>query len=79
MAEFLHYAVGCMFGRYSLDELVPGNLVLRADIFNVFNLRAVTEAWEYGEQAGGAVDENYGKPVAYQAGRSVRLGFDWSF
>ena len=65
--------------RYSLDDLVPGNLVLRADIFNVFNLQSVTEAWEYGEQAGGAVDDQYGDPLAYQAGRSVRIGFDWAF
>lgn len=65
--------------RYSLDDLVPGNLVLRADIFNVFNLQSVTEAWEYGEQVGGAPDPLYGQPVTYQAPRSVRIGFDWAF
>lgn len=65
--------------HYSLEDLLPGNLSLRAEVFNVFNLRSVTEAWEYGEQAGGAVDTNYGKPVAYQGGRYIRVGFDWAF
>ncbi len=35
--------------RYSLEDLVPGNLVLRADIINVFNLQGVQQINEFGE------------------------------
>ena len=54
-------------------------MVLRADVFNVFNSDAITEAWEFGDTAGGAVDPNYKKPVAYQTPRYVRFGFDLEF
>ncbi|KQY91479.1 hypothetical protein ASD21_17485 [Caulobacter sp. Root1455] len=66
--------------------LMPGvgsegdsNLVLRADIFNVFNLQGATDFDEFGETAGGQASATYGKVRAYQAPRSVRLGFDWQF
>jgi outer membrane receptor protein involved in Fe transport len=65
--------------RYSLDDMVPGNLVLRADIFNVFNFDAAVEMNEFGEDDGGNPDPNYMAPNTYQPGRSVRLGFDWAF
>ena len=65
--------------RYSLDDMVPGNLVLRADIFNVFNLKGVVEANEFGETQTGAVSDTYRGPTAYQAPRSIRIGFDWQF
>jgi outer membrane receptor protein involved in Fe transport len=67
--------------RYTVPTTyVPGgNLVLRADVFNLFNLRAVTEAYEYGQTDSGAIDTDYGKPTSYQAPRYVRVGFDWSF
>lgn len=65
--------------RYSLDDLVPGNLVLRADIFNVFNLQGVVEANEFGETQTGAPSPTYRGPTAYQAPRSIRIGFDWQF
>ncbi|WGM31655.1 carboxypeptidase regulatory-like domain-containing protein [Brevundimonas sp. NIBR11] len=65
--------------RYSLDDIVPGNLVLRADIINVFNLQAVQQINEFGEDDSGNLDKTYGAPTVYQAPRSVRFGFDWAF
>lgn len=56
-----------------------GGLVLRADIFNVFNLQGAVEKNEFGETAGGAPNRDYQKVRAYQAPRSVRFGFDWQF
>lgn len=53
--------------------------MLRADVFNRFNFKGVTEAYENGEIDSGEVDTDYGKPPSYQAPRSVRLGFDWNF
>jgi outer membrane receptor protein involved in Fe transport len=54
-------------------------LVLRADIFNLFNLDGGTDYDEFGETAGGATSATYGMVRAYQAPRSIRLGFDWQF
>ena len=66
--------------RYSLDDLVPGNLVLRADIINVFDLEGVVEANEFKQATSGSVlDSNYMTPNTYQPPRSVRFGFDWAF
>lgn len=66
--------------RYSLADIVPGNLVLRADIINVFNLQGAVESNEFKQStSGNIVDSNYMTPNAYQAPRSVRLGFDWAF
>ena len=65
--------------RYSLDDLVPGNLVLRADIFNVFDLDSSIQANEFGEGDDGQPEADYQAPTAYQAPRSIRLGFDWAF
>jgi hypothetical protein len=68
--------------RYTVPSAVipvNGNLVLRADIFNLFDSAAVTEAYEFGDLDSGAVDPNYKKPTGYQAPRSVRLGFDLAF
>lgn len=65
--------------RYSLDDVVPGNLVLRADILNIFDLDGVQQNNEFGEEAGGGIDATYRAPTVYQPGRSVRLGFDWAF
>jgi len=56
-----------------------GGLVLRADVFNVFNLQAGIEKDEFGEKTGGAPNPDFQKVTAYQAPRSVRFGFDWQF
>ncbi|USQ97169.1 TonB-dependent receptor [Caulobacter sp. RL271] len=74
--------------RYTLpDSIVPanGNLVLRADVFNIFNSKAVNSREEAGETDNGSpyVDDNdkplWGAPIAYQTPRYVRLGFDLAF
>lgn len=67
--------------RYTVPKKFSraGDLVLRADVFNIFNSQAVQEAYEFGETDGGTADEDYGRPTAYQAPRSVRVGFDWQF
>ena len=47
-------------------------LVLRADIFNVFNLQGGAGYDEFGETAGGHPSATYGKVRSYQTPRSVR-------
>ena len=63
------------------DTIVPlgGALVLRADVFNVLNSKAVTSFEERGETNGGSPSANYAKPITYQEPRYVRFGFDLSF
>ncbi len=65
--------------RYTVPLEIPGDLVLRADVFNIFNSKGVTEANEYGELVGGAPDTDYKAPISYQAPRTMRVGFDWQF
>lgn len=65
--------------RYTLPFQVPGDLVFRADIFNVFDAEGVTDIYEFGEIDINTPDPNYGKPIGYQAPRYIRLGFDWTF
>jgi hypothetical protein len=68
--------------RYTVPEkIMPlgGNLVLRADIFNVFNADSITSYEERGETNGGGYSANYRKPIAYQEPRYVRFGFDLDF
>ncbi|MBO9559489.1 MAG: TonB-dependent receptor [Caulobacter sp.] len=55
------------------------NLVLRADVFNLFNLQGGTDYDEFGETGGGLPSATYGQVRAYQTPRSIRLGFDWQF
>lgn len=68
--------------RYTVpDKIIPlgGNLVLRADVFNIFNSDAITSREERGETNGGGYRAQYGYPIAYQNPRYVRLGFDLNF
>ncbi|WP_240609482.1 TonB-dependent receptor [Phenylobacterium deserti] len=68
--------------RYTLNQdwmPLGSELVLRADLFNVFNSQGVTEAWEFGETDSGAQDPNYGSPIFYQNPRYLRVGFDLTF
>ncbi|WP_019960864.1 TonB-dependent receptor [Woodsholea maritima] len=65
--------------RYTLPIETPGDVILRADVFNVFNASGVTTAQERGENATADLSPNYRKPLSYQAPRLVRLGFDWTF
>jgi hypothetical protein len=66
--------------RYTVPEnFVPGDLVLRADIFNIFNFAGVTDIDEFGEDDGGNPRSEYLSPLGYQTPRYVRLGFDLTF
>jgi len=73
---------------YDLAEVfeVPGDsLVLRADVFNVFDFQSAQDYNEVGEfdignyPGPGAADPNYGLPTAYQAPRSVRFSIAYRF
>jgi len=66
--------------RYNVPVGIPGDLVLRADIFNIFNFKGVTDIYEFGESNGvGDADPNFRAPIGYQTPRYVRIGFDWTF
>lgn len=65
--------------RYNVPLQIPGDLVLRADIFNLFNFDGTTDLYEFGDLEDGRPDPNYRAPIGYQAPRFVRLGFDWQF
>lgn len=68
--------------RYTLPQTVlpKGRLVLRADVFNLFDIRSVvTRHVTYDGSLIGLVDANYGLPSNHSAPRSVRLGFDLSY
>lgn len=72
---------------YDLAEAfdVPGDsLVLRADIFNVFDFSSAQDFNEFGEfgdnfPGPGSADPNYGRVTAYQAPRSVRFSLAYRF
>lgn len=55
------------------------SLVLRADVFNIFNLKGVSERNEFGESGLNQARLDYLAPVDYQAPRYVRFGFDLQF
>jgi hypothetical protein len=67
--------------RYTLPaSIMPvGDLTLRADIFNVFNLDNATDAYEFGEVDGGAPDPDYRQDTWLQTPRYVRFGLDYKF
>ena len=58
-----------------------GDLTLKVDVFNLFNMDSVTDIYEYGEQAGtvGNADPDYLKPTNYQTPRRVRLSATYRF
>jgi len=60
-------------------SLTPGDLVFRAEVFNVFNADSITNSQERGTLSNGNFSPTYGKPTAYQQPRYVRFGFDWAF
>ena len=61
--------------------LSVGELTLKVDVFNLFNMDGVSDIREYGEQAGvvGNADPNYLKPTNYQTPRRVRLSATYRF
>ena len=52
---------------------------LRVSVFNVFNIKQITDLQENGTSAAGAPLPSYGQPQRYQAPRSVRLQFGVNF
>ena len=68
---------------YDLAQVftIPGDsLVLRADVFNVFNFDSEQDFNEFGDRTSPAdPDPNYGRVTAYQAPRSVRLSVAYRF
>lgn len=68
---------------YDLAEVfeIPGDsLVLRADIFNVFDFQSEQDFNEFGDLTGPTdPDPNYGKVTAYQAPRQVRFSLAYRF
>tara|TARA_R110000868_G_scaffold29558_16_gene110059 strand:- start:3835 stop:6855 length:3021 start_codon:yes stop_codon:yes gene_type:complete len=65
--------------RYTVPGAQFGDLVLRADVFNLLDSSAGTDFNENGDTAAGTVNPNYQSVTNYQAPRSVRIGFDWAF
>ncbi|AQR61574.1 hypothetical protein BZG35_07845 [Brevundimonas sp. LM2] len=65
--------------RYTVPVSIPGELILRADVFNVTNESTATEFNEAGELANGSRDPNYLQPTAFQQPRFIRVGFDYQF
>jgi hypothetical protein len=58
-----------------------GELSLKVDVFNIFNMDGVSDIYESGEQAGvvGNADPDYLKPTNYQTPRRVRLSATYRF
>ncbi len=68
--------------RYTMPDKysVGGKLVLRADIFNLFDQHAVlTRYVTYDGDDIGLIDSSYGKVTNYSTPRYMRLGFDLSY
>ncbi len=80
--------------RYTVPKFVPyqGDLVLRVDIFNIFNSRKAVNVQNVAENGGVLYNAPasgsplsatrtpvFGLPITYQTPRYVRLGFDLSF
>ena len=68
--------------RYTVpkfNKFMPGNLVLRMDVFNLFDSSQVVVYDAVGESSAQTPSTTYKLPITYQAPRSVRFGFDWTF
>ncbi|QIL89949.1 cell envelope biogenesis protein OmpA [Microbulbifer sp. SH-1] len=65
--------------QYPINMSNGSELVLRADVFNLFNFDNEIEVRELGELDFAGADPNYKKPTSYQAPRSVRLSANYRF
>ena len=68
--------------RYTVPKQysIGGKLVLRADIFNLFDTHTIlTKYTTYDGASIGLVDSNYGTPTNYNKPRYVRVGFDLNY
>nr|WP_286207749.1 TonB-dependent receptor [Hephaestia sp. MAHUQ-44] len=57
--------------QYDIKDL-PGSFV-SMDVFNLFNFQSKLDYNEFGENADGTVNANYGDPISYQTPRYVRF------
>jgi hypothetical protein len=74
---------------YKMTVPTGQQMTLRADIFNVFNSKAIQKRYEFGDidavygpddlPVSYVPDPNYGQPLVYQTARYVRLGLDVQF
>ncbi|MFJ6024330.1 TonB-dependent receptor domain-containing protein [Brevundimonas sp. NPDC092305] len=66
---------------YTVPEMswMPGELVLRASVFNLFNEKGITQLDEVYDEDGATPLPTYGAALAYQQPRYVRFGFDLQF
>jgi hypothetical protein len=67
--------------RYDIVLPLAGKATLRADVFNVFNFKGITDVDQVGEYDydSSQLRPEYGLPLGYQRPRYVRLGFDLAF
>lgn len=67
--------------RYDVALPLGAKATLRADVFNVFNFKGVTDVDQIGELDfdSDAIRPEYGLPIGYQRPRYVRLGVDINF
>jgi hypothetical protein len=80
--------------RYTMPENMSlgGKLILRADIFNLFNTQEITSKNMTAESVQqckppygtathcrGSINTNFGTPTAYNTSRFIRLGFDLTY
>ncbi|WP_339862748.1 TonB-dependent receptor [Paremcibacter congregatus] len=63
----------------SFSDSIPGDIVMRIDVFNVFNSHAVRDYREIGETGLNQPDPNYGKPTGFQSPRRIRLSASYKF
>ncbi len=67
--------------RYTVPDsaALGGKLVLRADIFNLFNSKEITARNMASDIGAGNPNTSFLQPTAYNASRFMRIGFDLSY
>ncbi len=64
--------------KYTRDAFVGGELTVRLDIFNVFDMDAETEVDERADRYWGAQpSDTFGLPIRFQRPRAVRIGLQF--
>ena len=76
---FYQFDVSARYTVPKFSKFMPGDLVLRLDVFNIFNSQQVVQYDEVGDTAAATVSGTYKLPLTYQSPRSVRFGFDLVF
>lgn len=76
---FYQFDLSARFTVPKFNSHLPGDLVLRADVFNLFNFQQVVQYDEVGDAGAAQLSGTYRLPLQYQTPRYVRLGFDLVF